>query len=57
VRAAAKMCPLTLAFTMTSGLCAASGRPDMNRRPLDPQARIRRLLPSERVERRAAHLR
>jgi hypothetical protein len=31
------MCPLTLAFTMASGLCAASGRPDLNRRPLDPQ--------------------
>jgi hypothetical protein len=50
------MCPLTLAFTMTSGLCAASGRPDMNRRPLDPQARIRRLARSEGVERGASHL-
>jgi hypothetical protein len=50
------MCPLTLAFTMTSGLCAASGRPDMNRRPLDPQARIRRLARSEGVGQGAIHL-
>jgi len=28
-----------------------SGRPDLNRRPLDPQARIRRLTRSESVER------
>jgi hypothetical protein len=46
VRAAAKMCPLTLAFTMTSGLCAASGRPDLNRRPLDPQECIHKTVAS-----------
>jgi hypothetical protein len=34
-----------------------SGRPDLNRRPLDPQARIRCLAWSEGVERRASHLR
>ena len=32
-----------------------SGRPDLNRRPLDPQARIRCLPRSEGVERRASH--
>ncbi len=33
-----------------------SGRPDLNRRPLDPQARMRCLGWSEGVERRARHL-
>src|SRR5712691_6890880 len=34
-----------------------SGRPDLNRRPLDPQARIRCLMRSEGVGLRASHLR
>src|SRR5215813_5132381 len=38
VRRTAQKCPLTSAFTVISGLCAASGRPDLNRRPLDPQS-------------------
>src|SRR5262245_18880076 len=37
VRRTAQKCPLTSAFTVISGLCAASGRPDLNLRPLDPQ--------------------
>jgi hypothetical protein len=49
-------CGCTLAVLVEQAFENPSGRPDLNRRPLTPNARIWCLARSERVGRRASHL-